>query len=183
MWGETALGFDGGEVLHLCAEVAAKVLDEPVEQRRERQRIPRGPHIVVGGRIGRGAVPADPAVGRAGQGDEHRRAEGLAVWGGVGLADRARADLPPGQVRGVLTAARRSVAALRAAGVGLAAQPTAGEFGVQLAEQLVQLGRTLPGLGGPVTFSLGLGSLLDPHGLDLVGRGGVARRSSRSICK
>jgi hypothetical protein len=31
--GEPALWFDGGEVLNVVAEVAAQVLDEPVEQR------------------------------------------------------------------------------------------------------------------------------------------------------
>jgi hypothetical protein len=31
--GEAALGTDGGEVLGVVAEVAAQVLDEPVEQR------------------------------------------------------------------------------------------------------------------------------------------------------
>src|SRR6476660_2605566 len=31
MGSEAALGFDGGEVLHVGAEVAAQVLDEPVE--------------------------------------------------------------------------------------------------------------------------------------------------------
>jgi hypothetical protein len=30
--GQAALGFDGGEVLGVVAEVAAQVLDEPVEQ-------------------------------------------------------------------------------------------------------------------------------------------------------
>jgi hypothetical protein len=33
--GEPLLGFDGGEVLQVIAEVAAQVLDEPVKQRRE----------------------------------------------------------------------------------------------------------------------------------------------------
>jgi hypothetical protein len=33
--GQAALGFDGGEVLHLIAEDAAQVLGEPVEQRRD----------------------------------------------------------------------------------------------------------------------------------------------------
>ena len=54
--GEAALGFDGGEVLHVVADVAAQVLDEPVEQRREVQRIPRCPRVVVAVRVGRGAV-------------------------------------------------------------------------------------------------------------------------------
>src|SRR5438874_6774730 len=36
------------------------------------------------------------------QREEHRRKECLAIRAGVGLADRGRRDLPPGQVRGVL---------------------------------------------------------------------------------
>ena len=60
--GEPPLGFDGGEVLHVVAEVAAQVLDEPVEQRGERQRIPRRPVIVVGSRVGGCSVLIDPAV-------------------------------------------------------------------------------------------------------------------------
>ena len=51
--GEAALGFDGGEVLHVVAEVAAQVLDEPVEQRREGQRVPGGLVVVVPGRVDR----------------------------------------------------------------------------------------------------------------------------------
>jgi hypothetical protein len=35
------LWFNGGEVLHVIAEVAAQVLDESVERRREVQRFPR----------------------------------------------------------------------------------------------------------------------------------------------
>jgi hypothetical protein len=67
------LGFDGGEVLEVVAEVAAQVLDEPVEQRREVQRVTRGPLVVVAGRVGGGAVCGDFAVAVAGQGEEHRR--------------------------------------------------------------------------------------------------------------
>ena len=102
--GEPPLGFDGGEVLDVVAEEAAQVLDEPVEQRREVQRVPGRPLVVVGGRVGRGAVGADRAVAGAGEGEEHRRPERLAVRRGVGLADRPGVDLPPGQVRGVLAA-------------------------------------------------------------------------------
>ena len=50
--GEPFLWFDGGEVLQVVAEVAAQVLDEPVEQRGEVQRVPGGPVIVVGDRVG-----------------------------------------------------------------------------------------------------------------------------------
>jgi hypothetical protein len=71
--GKSPLGFDGGEVLQVVAEEAAQVLDEPVEQRREMQRVARGPPVVVSVRVGRGAVGGDFAVAVAGQGEEHRR--------------------------------------------------------------------------------------------------------------
>jgi hypothetical protein len=45
--GEPPLGFDGGEVLQVVAEVAAQVLDEPVEQRGEVQRVAGGPVILI----------------------------------------------------------------------------------------------------------------------------------------
>jgi hypothetical protein len=56
--GEPLLGFDGGEVLQVVAEVAAQVLDEPVEQRGEGQRVPGRVVVVVGGQVGR--VPSSP---------------------------------------------------------------------------------------------------------------------------
>ncbi len=58
MGGEPPLGFDGGAVLHVVAEVAAQVLDEPVEQRGERQRVLGGPVIVVRGGVG--GIPSPP---------------------------------------------------------------------------------------------------------------------------
>jgi hypothetical protein len=57
--GEAFLGFDGGEVLEVVAEVAAQVLDEPVEQGGEVQRVPRGPLVVVSLRVGGAAVCLD----------------------------------------------------------------------------------------------------------------------------
>ncbi len=54
--GEAFLGFDGGEVLEVVAEEAAQVLDEPVEQRGEVQRVAGGPLVVVAVGVGRGAV-------------------------------------------------------------------------------------------------------------------------------
>ena len=56
MGGEAPLGFDGGEVLHVLAEVAAQVLDEPVEQRGEGQRVAGGLVVVVGGGVDRDAA-------------------------------------------------------------------------------------------------------------------------------
>ena len=144
------LGFDGGEVLQVIAGEAAQVLDEPVEQRGEVQRVPGGLGVVVGVRVGGCSVLADPAVGRAGQGDEQRRPEGLAVRGGVGLADRPGADRAAGQGGGVLAAPGGAVAA-RPAGKHVAAQPGLGDLLVQFADQLVQLGRCrgLRWRGGP----------------------------------
>jgi hypothetical protein len=68
---------------------SAQVLDQPVEQRREVQRVPRRPLVVIPLRAGGRAVSADLAIAVAGQGDEHRRPVGRAVRRGVGLADRA----------------------------------------------------------------------------------------------
>ena len=56
--GEPSLRLDGGEVLDVVAEVAAQVLDQPVEQRGEVQRVAGGPLVVVACRVGRGAVIA-----------------------------------------------------------------------------------------------------------------------------
>src|SRR5262249_7026638 len=107
--GQAALGFDGGEVLDVVAEVAAQVLDEPVEQRGEGQGVPRGLVVVVGAGISGRAVLADPAVGRAGQGDEQGGAEGLAVRRDIGLAHGAGANLAAGQVWSVLAAPGRAM--------------------------------------------------------------------------
>ena len=60
--GEPPLRFDGGEVLQVVAEVAAQVLDEPVEQRGEGQRVPGRPVVVVGAGVGGCSVLADPSV-------------------------------------------------------------------------------------------------------------------------
>ena len=54
--GEPALGFDGGEILQVVADEAAQVLDEPVEQRGEVQRIAGGAGVVVG--AGSAGVPS-----------------------------------------------------------------------------------------------------------------------------
>ena len=68
---------------------------------------PPGVFHVVG--VGGGAVVANAPVAGAGQGDEHRRAERLAVRRSVGLADRPAGDRAARQVRGVLTAAGGAV--------------------------------------------------------------------------
>ena len=96
--GEPLLGFDGGEVLQVIAAEPAQVLDEPVEQRGEVERVPGRVAIIVGVRVGGCSVLADPAIGRAGQRHEHGRPEGLSVRRGVGLADRPVADRGGGAV-------------------------------------------------------------------------------------
>ena len=167
--GEPPLRFDGGEVLDVVADEAAQVLDEPVEQRGEGQRVPGGVAIIVGVRVGGCSVLADPAVARAGQRDEHRRAEGLAVRRGVGLADRAGADRSAGQRRGVLPAPGGAVAA-RPRGKDRAAHPGVGDLLVQLADPLVQLGGVEAFGGQGVPVGLRLGPVGDPGPLLVVRR-------------
>ena len=89
--------------------------------------------------------PADPAVGRAGQREEQGRAEGLAVRSGVGLADRARVELPLGQVRGVLAAAGGAVPPCGLGRGGFPADARIGDLVVQLGDQLVKVGGVLSG--------------------------------------
>jgi hypothetical protein len=180
--GETALGFDGGEVLHVGAEVAAQVLDEPVEQRGEGQRVPGGLVVVVLPWVDRHALMVDPAVGRAGQRDEQGRPEGGAVRGGVGLAQGARGDLAPGQVRRVLAAPGRPVTACWPVGGDVPAHAGLGDLLVQLADELVEVGRVLPGRLGLVVELLGFGAQGDPVLLVLGGRSGV-RSGSCSRCQ
>jgi hypothetical protein len=170
--GQALLRFDGGEVLQVVAEEPAQVLDQPVEQRGEVQRVPGGAAVVVGVRAGRCAVCADLAVAVARQREEHGRPEPLAVWRGVGLADRPGSDWPPGQVRGVLAAPGRAVPPGAAIGQDVAAQAGSGDFLVQLGGQLVQLAGVVPGGVGLVALLLGLGAVLHPHPLLVVGRAG-----------
>src|SRR5579863_6523925 len=104
MWSQPPLRFDSGEILDLPADEPAEILHEPVEQRSEMQRIAGGLAVVVPIRVGRCAIAVHPAVAGTGQGHEQGRTEGLAVRCGEDLADRARVDLAPRQVRGVLAA-------------------------------------------------------------------------------
>jgi hypothetical protein len=98
------LGLDGGEVLDVVAEVAPQVLDEPVEQRREVDRV-LGGALVVAGRVGRSAVGKDLAVAAAGEREEHRRPVGLPIRGLVDPAGRADADGLARELGRVLAAA------------------------------------------------------------------------------
>jgi hypothetical protein len=60
--GEPSLRFDGGEVLQVVAAEPSQVLDEPVEQRSEVQRVPGGLLVVVAVRVGWCTVAGDLAV-------------------------------------------------------------------------------------------------------------------------
>ena len=105
VWGQPPLQLDGREVLQVVAEEAAQVLDEPVEQRREVQRVAGRPLCSRAVRVGGGAVARGPARSSGQVSVTNRDSqELLAVRGGVGLADRAGRDLPARQGRGVLAA-------------------------------------------------------------------------------
>ena len=80
-----------------------------------------------------------------------------------------RADLPLGQVRGVLTAPGRPLApGPGPAGVSVAPQPGLLDFLIKLGDQLIQLGGVFSSAGGLVAVGLGLGAVLDPHRLHLI---------------
>ena len=70
VWCESALWFDGGEVLDVVADEAPQVLYEAVDQLGEVQRVPGRPPIVVAGRVDRSAVLLDPPIGVEGECDE-----------------------------------------------------------------------------------------------------------------
>ena len=55
---QSALGFDGSEVLDIEPGKAAQILDEAVEQRREMQRVPGRALVAVAVRVDRSAVLA-----------------------------------------------------------------------------------------------------------------------------
>ena len=167
--GEPALGFDGGEVLQVIPGEPAQVLDEPVEQRSEVQRIAGGMLIVVGVRVGGCSVLADPAVRRAGQGDEQRGPERLAIRRGIGLADGPGADRAAGQGSGILAAPGGAVAA-RPRRQDRATKPGIGDRLVKLADPLIQLSRIEAFAGQEVPAFLRLGSVSDQRSLVLGSR-------------
>jgi hypothetical protein len=67
---EPPLGFDAAEVLEVGASCAADVLPEPVEQRKEVDRVPRRMAVVIRSRVDTGAVRADAAVAVEGERQE-----------------------------------------------------------------------------------------------------------------
>src|ERR1017187_6092498 len=161
--GEPALRFDGGEVLEVVAGEPAQVLDEPVEQCREVQRVPGRLLVVVAVRVDRCAVAGDLAVGRAGQGHEQGRAERRSVRSGVGLADCPGIDRAAGQLGGVLPAPGGPVTA-RSGGEYVAADPGVRDLLVQLLDLLVVVGgvEAFGGQGVPVGLRLGAIGNLGP---------------------
>src|SRR5215471_18205328 len=127
-------------------------------------RVPGRPGVVVGGRVGWGAVVMDLAVAVTSQGDEHRRPVALAVRRGVHLADRSRNDLADGQRGGVLAAAGgpRPAASLAASAAATASghgapDPGTSDLHVELVDQLVIIASVLTAGGGGVAADLGLG--------------------------
>ena len=98
--GAAFLGFDGAEVLHIPPDTAAGVLPEPIQQRREVDRVAGGPPVVIPVRVDRRPVGVDPAVGVEGEGEEG----GGPVASGEHPPYRALVDRSAGQVRGVLAA-------------------------------------------------------------------------------
>src|ERR671916_141890 len=98
--GTSLLGFDGAEVLHIPPDAAAGVLPEAVQQRREMDRVPRGPPVVIPVGVYRRALVIDPAVGIQGQGQKRRGP----VAPGEDPSDRPFLDWSAGQIRGILAA-------------------------------------------------------------------------------
>src|ERR1019366_5894134 len=171
-------GFDSGKVLDFVAEVAAQVLNEPVEQGGEVDRIPRGPPVVIRPGVGRTAVLPDSAVAVAGQGEEHRRPVGLAVRRGEDPAGRPGGDGPFRELGGVLAAPGGpgpALAALGSVSAGVAgdgaADSGAGELVVQFPDQLIEFGRVVTLGFGLVAADLCLGAQGEPVLLRLVGFG------------
>ena len=168
-----------GEILHVVANTAAQVLDQPVEQRREVDRIPRSPLIVVTGRVDRRAVLADLAVAVTREGEEHRRPVGLAVRRGEYAPGRLGRDLPARKPRrcpdaDVWSALGAAVwrAAVAVACTGPASQAAAdtasGQLGVQFGDDVVELGGVLAVRGGFVAHGLCSGTGGKPELLRLI---------------
>src|SRR4051812_426514 len=101
MRGAAFLRLDGAEVLHLPPDTASGVLPEPIDQRREVDRVSGGPPVVIPVRVHRCAVTVDPAVAIEGEGQER----GRPVPPGEHLAYSAALDRSAGQVRRVLASA------------------------------------------------------------------------------
>jgi hypothetical protein len=168
MRSQPPLRLDSREILDVVAEEPTQILDEPVEQRGEVQRVAGRPLVVVDVRAGGGAVGGNPAVAVTRQRDEHRRPECLAVSRGVRPADRPGRDCPARQVGGVLATPGRAVTAFGPSGQDIAPDARPGDLLVQISAQLVQVARVIPGRFRLVAPLLGLGAVLDPHELHVI---------------
>ncbi len=86
--GAAFLGFNSAEVLHLPPDTTAGVLPEPIHQRREVNRIPSSPPVVIPIRVHRSPVGVNPAG--------HQRWEvvssGRHLLGGTHVAQRGEQD-------------------------------------------------------------------------------------------
>jgi len=115
----------------------------------------------------------NPAVAGAGEGDEQRRPERLAVRRRVGLADRPRGDFAAGKLGRILPPPRGPLAALGPGRQYVAAHAAAGDFLVQLARELIEfVGVAVVGVGS-VACGLRGRAPLDPHALHFVRRAGL----------
>jgi hypothetical protein len=163
--GAAALGFDGGEVLHVPADRPSEILDEAVEQLAEVQGVAGGAAVVVALRVAWGAVGADRSVGGQSQRHEGRRAVGLAVRG-LEHPPRSRGpDREAREVRNVLASAGGAGPPLRpgllTSGRGGAADTLGSEHRVGLLDggfDLEDAGH-LAGLEGGSVVVLEIGSL------------------------
>jgi hypothetical protein len=149
--GESALRLDAAEVLHVASGRPAKVLPEPVEQRREVHCVPRRAPVVVAVRINRRAVVPNSAVAVEGQREERRGLEHATVPALERSSDRRWRHLEPRQVRRVLPAARRPLPPHglrsvlgRADRVEMAPHPRLGDRLVQFDERRVKFGDLIP---------------------------------------
>jgi hypothetical protein len=105
MRGAALLGFDGAEVLHIPPNTAPGVLPEPIQQRREMNRIPSGPPIVIPIRVHRHPVTINPAIAVQGESEER----GGPVTPVKHPPHRALLHGSAGQVRGILATAGRAL--------------------------------------------------------------------------
>jgi hypothetical protein len=130
--GAAFLGFDGAEVLHVPADTAPGVLPEPIQQRREVDRIAGGPPVVIAIWVYRRPATINPPVGIQGEGEEG----GGAVTPGEYPPDGAALHGSARQVRGILPTASRTLHRL---GWGIergesAAYAESAEFGVEFGD-------------------------------------------------
>jgi len=118
--------------------------------------------------IDRRAIAGHPAVGRAGQRHEQRRAEDLAVRRGEDFADSSVAHLAAGQRGGIVPSPGRAVTASHG-GHHRAAHPGLGDLLVKVADPLIEVGCVEAVTGECIPVGLRLDAIDDPRRL-LAGR-------------